>query len=143
MFDFVSAAPRPNSAPSRSVGVNGGESHSASSPAGHDVVVAVQQHGRRARRRRDRAGDHGRGVRQVQPPDLDAGGGEQLAGQRERLQQGLVDPPGDRDRGDLGEPDQVRDQLRHEPGDIGTLPLHRPRIVSRARGERASFSEDE
>ena len=34
MFDFVSAAPRPKIAPSRSVGSNGGESHCASSPAG-------------------------------------------------------------------------------------------------------------
>ena len=48
MFDFVSAAPRPKIAPSRSVGSNGGESHSDSSPGGHDVVVAVEQHGRRA-----------------------------------------------------------------------------------------------
>ena len=34
MFDFVSATPRPKSAPSRSVGSKGGEVHSASSPAG-------------------------------------------------------------------------------------------------------------
>ena len=34
MFDFVSATPRAKSAPSRSAGSNGGEVHSASSPAG-------------------------------------------------------------------------------------------------------------
>ena len=34
MFDFVSAAPRPKSAPSRWVGSNGGESHNDWSPAG-------------------------------------------------------------------------------------------------------------
>ncbi len=33
-FDFESAEPRPNIAPSRSVGSNGGESHFDSSPAG-------------------------------------------------------------------------------------------------------------
>ena len=33
-FDFVSAAPRPKIAPSRSVGSNGGEVHCDSSPAG-------------------------------------------------------------------------------------------------------------
>jgi hypothetical protein len=34
MFDFVSAAPRPKIAPSRSTASNGGDSHSARSPAG-------------------------------------------------------------------------------------------------------------
>ena len=47
-LDFVSAAPRPKTAPSRSVGSKGGESHSTLVAGRHDVVVAVEQHGRRA-----------------------------------------------------------------------------------------------
>jgi hypothetical protein len=34
MFDFVSAAPRPNIAPSCTVGSKGGESQPSASPAG-------------------------------------------------------------------------------------------------------------
>ena len=53
-----SAAPRPYSRPSRSVGSNGADAHCAAVALGLDVVVGVQQHRRRASRRRVMR-DHG------------------------------------------------------------------------------------
>ena len=54
-----SAAPRPNRRPSRSVGSNGSLSQAVAVADRLDVVVGVEQHGRRAGRRGP-AADHGR-----------------------------------------------------------------------------------
>ena len=119
MFDFVSAAPRPKIAPSRSVASNGGDSHFASSPRRDDVVVRVEQHGRRARR--------APGSRRRRSAPCPAARASRRARRRrsrnsshdrvERLEQRgvrLLRVAGRRDRGDRDELRQLVLELRHE-----------------------------
>ena len=91
---------------------------------GHDVVVRVQQHRRRALGRRDLAGDHRRGVRQLERAEvLHARVAQQLDGQLVRVEDRLarLGVAGRRDRGDRHQPRQVGlqpgHQLRHGFGD--------------------------
>ena len=83
---------------------------------GHDVVVRVQQHGRRAGRRRDLADDDRRGVGQRERLDLrHAGVAQQLGDDVVRLAQRLRRMAGNGDRGDAHESLEVGAQLGHQP----------------------------
>ena len=111
-----------------------------------DVVVAVEQHGRRARRRRDLADDRGRGPRQLERGDvLHAGVAQQLRDELVGLAEGRVGRlrvTGGGDRRDRRQPDQVLRQRstrrrrlwaghkwnpRVRKGDVASLPADEPR----------------
>jgi hypothetical protein len=85
---------------------------------GLDVVMRVEQHGRRGFRRRDLAGDDRCGVRQRQRlHTLDAGVAEQTGDEVVGLEQRLSGEVREGDRGDAREPQEIRLELGHEPRD--------------------------
>ena len=115
MFALESELPRPNTAPSRSLGSNGGDDQSDSSPAGHDVVVAVEEHGRSARGRRNPARYHRGGIGQRERVELvHAGLLEQLDDEIVGRDQRLARKVGKCDRRNAYESAEIGRQLGHE-----------------------------
>ncbi|SCZ00133.1 hypothetical protein SAMN02745898_106222 [Streptomyces sp. 136MFCol5.1] len=93
-----------------------------------DVVVAVEQHGRRVRGRWRHLGDDDRrGVGEVEPLDaLDARVAQEVHEQVVGLMQGLRRKSGERDRRDGRQPLQIRPEPVHQRVDAGTQ-IHRHR----------------
>lgn len=103
---------------------------------GHDVVVAVQEHGRRAGRPGDLAGEHRRRAREIEPSQRRPHALEQRAHRLVRLEDRAVRVLGEPPLGQGRDGDEARElilQLRHQ---------RRHRFAGRALRDHGGTSEE-